>query len=111
MKILTVIILAMGLIFLVWKRLMHVDLSFIFFVALIFLGIASLSENFISFTAGIFGIVYEPLVIILITIFLLLCIIIILVIFVTKLNKRHTELVRRVAVIELSETVKNKEKN
>lgn len=102
MKYAVVLALAASLFYLIWKRLMHIDLSFIFFAALIALSIASFSEGFINLTAGLFGIAYSPLSVILIALFILLCLITLLVVFVTGLSQRHVKVVRCLAMLELA---------
>ena len=102
MQILVIFVLGIILIFLVWKRLIHVDISFSFFIVIIFLTIASVSETFINFLAFIFGIVYEPIAVILSLIIFIFCIILLLAVFITRLSSKHSQLVRKVAQIEIS---------
>ena len=105
MQTLVIIFMALSLILLVWKKLIHIDISFFFFLSLILLGLASLNDNFVSYIADFFGIIYEPIAIVFLTIFLLLCMIILLVIFITRLNTKHIALVKKVAELELSNQV------
>ncbi len=109
MQTLIIIFLLVSLLLLLWKKLIHIDISFFFFLALIFLGFISLNEKFVSFIANIFAIKYEPIAIVFLTIFLLLCLITMLLILITKLNNKHIELVKKVAKIELEKQEKNKD--
>ncbi len=109
MQALVITLMALGLLMLVWRKLIHIDFSFFLFIALIILGFASLNENFVTNIANLFGIKYEPIAIIFLTIFLLLCMIIMLVIFITKLNIKHTALVKKVAELELNNQIKSDE--
>jgi hypothetical protein len=109
MKFLIVFVLAAGLLTLVWKRLIHVDMSFLLFLALIGLGAASLSERFIELTAAVFGIVYAPLAVILLAMFILLCLVVLLVVFLTRINQRHIEVLRRIAILELAEAERGRQ--
>ena len=102
MQLLIILFLGIILIYLVWKRLIHVDISFAFFIVILFLFIASISENFVSLLAKVFGIVYEPIAVVLSLIIFIFCIILLMVVFITKLNRKHAELVRKVALIEMS---------
>ena len=102
MQLLIILFLGIILMYLVWKRLIHVDISFAFFIVVLFLFIASISENFVSMLAKIFGIVYEPIAVVLSLIIFIFCIILLMVVFITRLNRKHAELVRKVALIEMS---------
>lgn len=103
MKELAFFILAGGLYLLVRRRLLHIDLSFFLLLALLLLSAASLSQSFILFAADIFGIVYEPLVIILIALFIVLCLVTLLSSYLTRLQQRHIAMVRRLAAMELAQ--------
>ena len=108
MQALIIIFLLLSLLLLLWKKLIHIDVSLFFFLALIFLGFISLNDKFVSFIANIFSIKYEPIAIVFMTIFLLLCLITMLLILITKLNTKHIALVKKVAEIELEKQKKNK---
>ncbi|PPR79533.1 MAG: hypothetical protein CFH01_00364 [Alphaproteobacteria bacterium MarineAlpha2_Bin1] len=110
MQTLVIIFLSIGFFILLWKKLIHIDISFFLFLALIFLGFFSLNDTFVSFIADLFSIKYEPIAIVFLTIFILLCINITLLIFITKINLKHIALVKKVAAIEL-EQQKNEEIN
>ncbi|MBL41036.1 MAG: hypothetical protein CMM49_00080 [Rhodospirillaceae bacterium] len=107
MQTLVVIFLSIGFFFLLWKKLIHIDISFFLFLALIFLGFLSLNNTFVTFIANIFSIKYEPIAIIFLTIFILLCINITLLVFITKINLKHAALVKKVAEIDLESQKKS----
>ena len=69
MKFVAVLVLAIGLFLLAKRRLIQIDMSFFLYVALVALAIGSLSPVFIDVVAGIFGIIYQPLAVILIALF------------------------------------------
>jgi hypothetical protein len=100
-KIAIVAALAIGFLLLVRRRLLQVDLSFPWFVALVALGFASLSDRFIDWAAGTLGIVYQPIGIVFLTIALLVGLITVQAIAISRLRERHIGLVRRLAQLEL----------
>jgi hypothetical protein len=102
MKIVVALALASGLFWLVKRKLIHIDLSFLFFGALLLLSVASISDSFIDALAWAFDIVYAPLAVVLFTIFILLCMITLLLVYVTRLGQRHVELLRRLALLEMA---------
>lgn len=91
------------LIFLIRKRWLNIDLSFPWFVSLIILALASTSKTFIQSVASLFGIIYSPLVIILLTLFIFLGIITMLGIYITELRRRQILIIRKLAQQELHE--------
>jgi predicted membrane protein len=101
MKALSVILVALAILFLVRRRLLQVDLSFPLFLALIALGLASTSETFIERVASWFGVVYEPLVVILIALAILLALVIVLAVAHSRLRQRQIMIVRHIAAVEL----------
>ena len=103
MKFVAVLVLAIGLFILAKRRLIQIDMSFFLYVALVVLAVGSLSPAFVAVVAHIFGIIFEPLAVILIALFILLCMVTLVTIYVTRLGQRHTTLVRRFAAIELAE--------
>lgn len=100
-KILATLVLGAGLIYLVRRRLLHVDLSFFILAALFLLSAASISNQFIDATARFLGIIFPPLAIILIALFLILCLVILLAIYLTRLRARQVSLIRYLARIEI----------
>tara|TARA_B100000686_G_C16370640_1_gene752376 strand:- start:438 stop:767 length:330 start_codon:yes stop_codon:yes gene_type:complete len=107
MQTLVIIFMTLSLFFLLWKKIIQIDISFFLFLALITLGIASLNDRFVTYIANVFNIKYEPIAIVFLSIFLLLCMIIMLVIAVSKLNAKHKALVIKVAELELGNLKKN----
>lgn len=93
------------LMYLIRKRWLNIDLSFPWFVSLIVLALASTSEIFIQSAASLFGIIYSPLVIILITLFIFLGIITVLGIYITELRRRQILIVRKLAKQDLHSQV------
>lgn len=91
------------LVYLIRKRWLNVDLSFPWFVSLIILVLASTSESFIQSAASLLGIIYSPLVIILITLFIFLGIITVLGIYITELRRRQILIIRKLAKHDLHE--------
>ena len=103
MKFVAVLVLAAGLFLLAKRRLIQIDMSFFLYVALVALAIGSLSPTFIDVVAHIFGIIYQPLAVILLALFILLCMVTLVAIYITRLGQRHSTLVRRFAAIELAD--------
>jgi hypothetical protein len=99
--ILIVVGLAAVLLLLVRRGLIHVDLSFPWFVAIIVLGVLSTSEGFIHSAAAALGIVYPPIAIVFLTIFIVLGLITSLLIIITRLRCRQIQIVRRIIGEEL----------
>ena len=95
------IVFGLGLIFLVQRRLLHVDLSFFLFLALAGLSIASFNGSFIAATAQILGIIYPPIAIILLVLLVFLCLLIFFAVYLTRLRERSIRLARRLASLEL----------
>ncbi len=102
MKLIIIIALAIGLLLLVRRRLIYVDLTFPWFVALVVLGLASIFEDFVATVAGILGIHFEPLSVVFIAIFILLAIITTLLISVTAIRRRQIDIVRTMAMSDLA---------
>ena len=100
-KLIVIIALAIGLLALVRRRLIYVDLTFPWFVALVVLGLASVFEDFVATVAVILGIHFEPLSVVFIAIFILLAIITTLLISVTAIRRRQIDIVRTMAMSEL----------
>lgn len=102
MKIFVTILLAAGLLYLVRRRLLHIDLSFFLLLAILLLSVASLSQSFILLAASVLEIVYEPLAIVLLALFVLLCLVTLLSVYMSSAEQRDLALVRRVAALELA---------
>lgn len=86
---------------LIRKRWLNIDLSFPWFASLLILTFASISPDFIQGTANLFGIIYAPLVIILLVLFILLGLITVLGIYVTEIRRRQILIVRKLAQQDL----------
>jgi hypothetical protein len=95
---------------LVRKRLLNIDLSFPWFLSLVIVAIGSTSPLFIQGTAKLFGIVYAPLVVILLVLFIYLGLITVLGIYITELRRRQILIVRKLAQYDLDKQV-NCERN
>ncbi|MBM3993234.1 MAG: DUF2304 domain-containing protein [Planctomycetes bacterium] len=103
MKLVAVVALAVSLIVLVRRNLLQVDLSFPLFAGVVILGVASLSEGFIHWTAAQLGFIDPPFAIIMIAIALLLAMITILSIALSRIQYRQMMLVRHLAMTELAQ--------
>lgn len=88
-------------ILLIRKRLLNIDLSFPWFASLVVLTFASTSPTFIQSTAKLFGIVYAPLIIILLALFILLGLITVLGVYITELRRRQILIIRKLAQHDL----------
>ena len=99
--IIVFIVFSVALLFLIRQRLLNIDLSFPWFMSLVILTYLSSSDNFIIYTADLFGIKYPPIVIILITLFIFLGLITILSIYISELRRRQVRIVRKLVVNEL----------
>lgn len=94
--------LAIGLLLLVRRGLIHVDLSFPWFAAIIVLGFASTNESFVEWAADQVGILYAPIAIIFLVIFIILVLITILLMSLTRLRYRQIQIIRYLASFELA---------
>jgi hypothetical protein len=101
MKLIAALGLAIVLLVLIRRRLLQVDLSFPLFVGLVVLGLASLSDGFIHWTAIQLGFVDPPLAIIMIAIGILIAIIVALTIAVSRIRHQQLMLVRYLVSAEL----------
>jgi predicted histidine transporter YuiF (NhaC family) len=93
--------LALSLLILTRRGLVHIDMSFPWFVAIIVLGFLSTSNIFVNWAAAMLGILYPPVAIIFVTIFMLLGLITALLISYSRLRERQIKIVRRLAALEL----------
>jgi len=100
-QVVIVIALSLVLLHLVRKRLIQVELSMPWFLALIILGLLSVNADFVNWAGKTLGILYTPLAVVFVTIFFLLGLITMLLIAVTRLRFRQTQFVRRLASLEL----------
>ena len=103
MKALVAIAFAVVLILMVRRRLLQVDMSFPLFLALVVLALASTNERFINGIAGFFGIVYEPLAVILFALFIVVALVTVVVIGLSHLRDRQRNIVRRLVARDLSQ--------
>lgn len=101
LKIVLTLFFLFCLVYLVRKKLLNVDLSFPWFISIILLSLASLSPQFIHGMAEFLGIVYHPLVIILIALFIVLSLITVLSIYITELRRRQILIIRKLALQDL----------
>jgi len=101
MKLIVVVVLAGILLMLVRRNILQVDLSFPLFAALVVLGFASMSEDFIDWVAARLDILDAPRSIILIAIAILLGIVAFLTVAISRLRYRQIMLVRYLAQLEL----------
>jgi len=102
MKLVAVLVVTLLLFYLVRRKLLHVDFSLPWLLAIIVLGFASLSEGFVSWVARLLGIVDPPLAVILISLFLVLGLTTFLAVALSRLRYRQISLVRHLAQMELS---------
>ena len=99
--VLIVAALALGLMALVRAKLIQVDLFFPWFVAVLVLGVASTSPDFVNWLGLRLGILYPPTAVVFLVIFLLVGILVTLTISVTKLRERQAALVQHLAALTL----------
>lgn len=97
-----VIALAILPLVLVRKRLIHVDMTFPWFLALAVLGFASISADTVLVIAGLLGIYEPPLAIVFLTFFIILAMIVALLIGLTRIRRRQIAIVRFLAAEQLS---------
>ncbi|MBM3508317.1 MAG: DUF2304 domain-containing protein [Alphaproteobacteria bacterium] len=100
---LIVLTLALLLAVLVRARLMQIDLSFPWFVALAVLAFASTNPAFVNWLGGAFGILYPPLAVVFLVFFLLLGIIVSMAIMLSLLRERVLAMVKQDALLALSD--------
>ena len=103
MKLTIVVVLALTLLALVRRNLLQVDLSFPLFLSLIILGFASMSDQFIHWSAAALGFVSPPVAIIFMAIAILLGLVTVLAIAISQLRHRQSMLLRYLAETELKE--------
>ena len=94
--------LAAGLVLLVHRGRIQVDLSFPWLLAIVVLGALSLFEEFVNRVAAALGILYPPIAILLIIVFILLGLITVLLMGFTALRQRQIALLRHVVALELA---------
>ncbi len=107
-KILLILFLLFCLVTLIRKRLLNIDLSFPWFVSMIALAIASTSDIFIHGTANLLGIVYHPLVVIMISLFILLSLVTVLAIYLTEIRRRQILIIRKLALQDIKNQLNSK---
>jgi hypothetical protein len=103
--ILVIVTLALALILLVRRGLVHVDMSLPWMVGLVVLGFFSTSKSFVGWIAAALGILYPPIAILFITIFVLLGLIMSLLVGYSRLRERQIKIVRRLAKLELEHAI------
>ena len=101
MKLIVVLVLAVALLILIRRNYLQIDMSFPLFAALVVLGFASMSRNFVDWIANYLGIVDEARAIVLIAIAILLAIVTVLAVAFSRLRNRQNLLLRRIAEMEL----------
>jgi hypothetical protein len=99
--LLVILGMAMALVTLVRRGLIHVDMTFPWLVAVIVLGALSVFEGFVAWVAVVLNFAYPPIAIVFITIFVLLGLITALLIGYSRLRVRQIEIVRRIAALEI----------
>ena len=102
MKLASVLFMVLALAMLIRRNLLQVDLSFPWFLSLVLLALASTSEGFIGWVAGVFGIVNDALVVILISMGLFLGIITTLSVALSRVRQRQIRIVRQLALQDLA---------
>ena len=100
-KVGIIIVLAIGLLMLVRRKLIQVDMSFPWLAGLVLFGFFSTSEDGVAWVATKLGILYPPIAIVFVSIFILVGLITVLLIAITRLRQRQIEIVRRLAKLEL----------
>jgi hypothetical protein len=95
--------LAIGMLILVQRRLIQIDLFFPWFVSITVLGVASTSPAFVEWLGAALGILYPPIAVIFLVFFLLLGVIVSLTISVTRLRQRLGEIAKHQALLELAQ--------
>lgn len=98
--------LAVGLLVLVQRKLVQIDLFFPWFVALAVLAVASVNPGFVDWLGERLGILYPPIAVIFLVFFLQFGIIISLTVSVTRLRERIAELAKDQALRQLTEQEK-----
>jgi len=101
LKLLITFLFLFCLVMLVRKRLLNIDLSFPLFVSIIALSLASTSQTFIRGTANFLGIVYHPLVVIMIALFIIMSLTTVLAIYITELRRRQILIIRKLALQDI----------
>jgi hypothetical protein len=100
-KLSIALLLMTALIFLVRRNLVRVDCSFPLFVAIVILGFAANSDQFIDGLAAGLGIIYAPLAIVLLGLFIVLALVTALSVSVSHMRQNQIALFRRLAEIDL----------
>ncbi len=100
-KLAIILFLVVALVMLVRRGLIHVDLSFPWFLAIVVLGLLSTQATFVGWVAARLGILYAPIAIVFITIFMLLGLVTALLVGLTRLRRRQIQIVRYLAALEL----------
>jgi hypothetical protein len=101
MKLAIAFILLLALMLLVRRNLLRIDYFFPLYAAIVLLGFAAVSDQFVDRLADGLGIKYAPLAIILFTIFFVLALVTSLSVLVGRMRRNEISLVRRLAEIEL----------
>ena len=94
--------LALALLALIRRGIIFVDASLPWFVGLVVLGFLSASPAFVTWVAGVLGIVYPPIAIVFMAIFVLVGLVTVLLIAFSQLRWRQIQLVRHLATQELA---------
>jgi hypothetical protein len=100
-KLAIILFLVLALVMLVRRGLIHVDLSFPWFLAIVILALLTTQDAFVGWVAARLGIVYAPIAIVFITIFILLGLVTALLAGLTRLRRRQIQIVRYLAALEL----------
>jgi len=101
-EMLIVVSLAALLLFVVQKGIIQVDLSMPWLFALVAFGFLSTNDSFVNWVGKKLDILYPPIAIVFITIAILLGLITVLLMAVTHLRQRQMQILRRLAILELT---------
>ena len=93
--------LALALLLLVRRGLIHVDMSLPWLAAILVLGLLSTRPAFVEWVAGQLGILYPPIAVVFLTIFVILGLITVLLIGYTRIRHRQIQIVRSLAAMQL----------
>ena len=94
--------LAVALLLLVRRGLIHVDMSLPWLAAILLLGLLSTRREFVEWLASKLGILYPPIAVVFLTIFVIFGLITVLLIGYTRLRHRQIQIVRSLSAMLLA---------
>jgi uncharacterized integral membrane protein len=109
-QILIVAIIVLTTIFLLYYKLIQIDLSFPWLLSLVILAFIGINNNAVVKLASIFKIYNEPLVIVFLTFFITFGLVTVLLIGYTNIRIKQIKIIKKIALIELNAQVKEKYK-